>query len=77
MSGRGPVDCKYCGEPIYFKETRKGSMMPVNPDAETDGEPDGDMWDRTTMSSHFDTCKNLPAEKRKPKDGKEPRRRAL
>jgi len=55
VASDGPSECRDCGEPAYWFKTFAGKSILVDPNEDGD-RPDGVIYDRQTMTCHFDTC---------------------
>ncbi len=52
MGNKG--ECRGCGQEIIWLKTKNGKNIPVDP--ETVSDPEAEIFDKDTMTTHFDTC---------------------
>lgn len=74
MASHAVKTCKSCQAPIIFLKTQAGKWMPV--DADSVDQTIECTYDREAHSSHFDTCGNAAAHRKK-KEPKQPQQQAM
>ena len=67
MVGHSIVECRDCGQPIFFKKNSKGRFLPVNEPLITIVDFQGREFQG--YRAHWDTCQKIPANRLRVNNG--------